>query len=290
MIRPLQHPFPLQTVPVSTVGPLLVPDGESQGFDGLPPLCLHHQAICGVDAAKGRAWFEFLVRGTGGSGQRTAMELVRVGYARRGAGFDLAVLDRALFLGRALHRDTRLGVNIHPASLHDPAFTRHVLQRVAQQERLADRLILELVEFQGAVDLERCRTALQRLQRAGIRIALDDFGPGSPNLDLIASGLIDVLKLDRSLVTGLDRAPRQLQVISGLVGLAGRTGMELVAEGVETVAQFDQLRRIGVRWMQGHLFGRPGPVRATAAKNCPTACPPRHDACTTPNRPKEIHA
>ncbi|SRR6056297_1549006 len=280
---------PLQTVPSATVEPLLVPDcGEAR--DELPSLCLHHQAICGIDRARRRAWVEFLVRGTGACRGRSPMELVRSGYARSGAEFDLAVLDRAVKLSRALHRDTRLGVNIHPASLHDPAFTRAVLRRVQRQPDLVGRLMLELVEFQGAVDAPGCRPALLRLRRAGVRIALDDFGPGAPNLDLIAEGLIDALKLDRSLVIELHRAPRRLHMLGGLVELARRTGMELVAEGVETVSQFDRLRQIGVPWMQGYLFGRPGPVRPAAATILPTACPPRPDFRPAPNRSKEIDA
>lgn len=253
----------LQTVPSVdlTATALLSPECLGTTAESMPDFCLHHQAICPVGPVQPFAWVEFLIRGTGASAGRSPLELVQSGYYDHGSAFDLAVIERALQLGSRLHPMTRLGINIHPASLHEPDFVESVMQRVLGRRGMAGRVVLELVETQGPVDLDRCRPALLRLRQHGLHIALDDFGPGSPNLDVMAAGLVDIVKLDRSLITQLDSAPRQMQLLSGLVELAERTGLELIAEGIETVRQYEQLRRIGVRWMQGFLFSRPGPVQ-----------------------------
>ena len=306
----------LQTIsPVDPMASaLLSPETHGEAHGALPTFCLHHQAICPIGAAHSGGWVEFLIRGTGAYAGLSPPELVRVGYYNHGAAFDLAVVEQALRLGRRLHPSTRLGINIHPESLHQSSFVDDLLRRVLDRPGMAQRVVLELIEFQGAIELKSCRPALQRLRRHGLRIALDDFGPGFPNLDVMAAGLIDAVKLDRSLVTNLDHAPLQLQLLSGLVELAGRTGLELVAEGIETISQFERLRSIGVRWMQGFLFGRPCPVRPRAAirpaspnhmspthrssapasarpssKRPVSACPSRQFPSHTQTNPKEIH-
>jgi EAL domain-containing protein (putative c-di-GMP-specific phosphodiesterase class I) len=286
-------PLPmLQTVPPvdPTASELLSPDSRSDHSGTMPSFCLHHQAICPVGAGRPHGWVEFLIRGTGAWLDLSPLELVRSGYYNHGAAFDLAVIESALQSGEQLHPSTRLGINIHPESLHDRAFVDAVLRRVLRRPGLARRVVLELVEFQGAVALESCRSALLRLRQYGLRIALDDFGPGFPNLDVMAAGLVDAVKLDRSLITSLDSAPRQLQLLSGLVELAERTGLELVAEGIETARQYERLRSIGVRWMQGYLFGRPGPIRHRSPTQINSACPSRPIPCTTQPNPKEFHA
>ncbi len=265
----------LQTVaPADPTGTaLLSPELHGRTPATMPSFCLHHQAICPVGATHCGGWVEFLIRGTGEFAGMSPMELVRAGYYNHGAAFDLAVVEQALRLSRELQASTRIGINIHPASLHDPAFVDALLCRVLDHPGRAERVVMELIEFQGAIELERCRPALQRLRQHGVQIALDDFGPGSPNLDVMAAGLVDAVKLDRSLVTDLDHAPLQLQLLSGLVELARHTGLELVAEGIETVRQFEYLRAIGVRWMQGFLFGHPGPIRPRVAMQ---ACSSAH--------------
>lgn len=282
----------LQTVPLADPGKiaLLTPDADVALPGTMPSFSLHHQAICAVGATRPTAWVEFLIRGTGAFAALPPMDLVRAGYFNHGAAFDLAVVEQALSLSRYLHPTTRLGINIHPESLRDAAFIDSLLRRVLARRGLADRVVLELVEFQGAVALDSCRPALLELRQHGLRIALDDFGPGFPNLDVMAAGLVDAVKLDRSLVLELDSAPLQLQLLSGLVELAERTGLELVAEGIETARQFERLRSIGVRWMQGYLFGRPGPIQRRRSNQPFLACPSRPIHCQTETNPEEFQA
>lgn len=233
------------------------------------------QAICRVAGHGGPAWVEMLVRGTGQAASLSPMDVVRRGYGHAGLDFDLKVLDAALATAAALHPETRVGVNIRPCSLNQPGFIR-ALQAMLMRRRIApNRLVLELVEFHGPVRLELAHRALRQLRRMQIMIALDDFGPGHPNLDVLAEGLVDFVKLDRSLVTCLDRSPGQTGVLQGIAALAASTGIALVAEGIETPAQMQALRQLGIDWMQGFLFGRPAPLvrrskYAATASGCST--------------------
>lgn len=232
---------------------------ESAGTEdaSAPEFRMVCQPICRVAGQGGPAWVEMLIRGTGPGANASPMEIVRRGYHHVGLKFDLMVLDAALAAAARLRPETRIGVNIRPCSLNEPGFIR-ALQAMLMRRRIAPkRLVLELVEFHGPVRLELAHHALRQLRRMQVLIALDDFGPGYPNLDVLAEGLVDFVKLDRSLVLALDRSPRQTGVLQGLAALAANTGITLVAEGIETPAQMNALRRLGIEWMQGFLFGRP---------------------------------
>ena len=261
----LNHPNPLlQTVAQADIHShaLLGSDLEPAATQdaSIPDFRMVCQPICRVTGRGGPAWVEMLIRGTGPRARLSPMKIVRQGYARAGLKFDLMVLDAALAAAAALEPETRIGVNIRPCALSQPGFIR-ALQAMLMRRRIApNRLVLELVEYHGPVRLELARHALRRLHSMQVLIALDDFGPGHPNLDVLAEELVDFVKLDRSLVTAMAHSPRQVDVLRGIAALAEGTGVKLVAEGIETPAQMNTLRRLGIEWMQGFLFGRPKPL------------------------------
>ena len=86
---------------------------------------------------------------------------------------------------------------------------------------------------------------------------MDDDGPGFSNLDLIASKLIDFVKLDRSIVRFADVQSGYTRLIQGLQAMAEQTDVVLVAEGVETASQARVVRQIGIEWIQGFHYSRP---------------------------------
>lgn len=238
---------------------LLERQTESAGTKArpIPEFRMVCQPICRVSGCGGPAWVEMLIRDAEPGAHRSPMDIVSQGYCQAGLKFDLMVLDAALATASRLHPETRIGVNIRPCSLNEPGFIGTLQAMLMRRHIAPGRLVLELVEFHGPVRLELARHALRQLRRMQILIALDDFGPGYPNLDVLAEGLVDFVKLDRSLVLALDRSPRQIGVLQGIAALAENTGIELVAEGIETPAQFNAFRRLGIEWMQGFLFGRP---------------------------------
>lgn len=98
---------------------------------------------------------------------------------------------------------------------------------------------------------------LSEIRRQGFRIALDDFGVGYSSLSHLRRFGLDVLKIDRSFVSELREGSRELEIVTALIGLAHRLGIEPVAEGVELASQRDILLSRGCRLMQGYLIGRP---------------------------------
>jgi EAL domain-containing protein (putative c-di-GMP-specific phosphodiesterase class I) len=101
---------------------------------------------------------------------------------------------------------------------------------------------------------------LQRLRRAGVRVAMDDFGTGYSSLHRLAVLPVDTLKIDRSFVAGLGRLERDAAVVDAIVALAHGLGLEVVAEGVETDEQRRALLERGCEQAQGFLFTEPLPA------------------------------
>jgi EAL domain-containing protein (putative c-di-GMP-specific phosphodiesterase class I) len=109
----------------------------------------------------------------------------------------------------------------------------------------------------GAAD--RARAELQQLQDAGVRIAIDDFGTGFSPLAVLRHFPVDMIKVDRSFVQGVERDSRDAAITTNVVTLAHALGVVAVAEGIETDGQLAHMRTVGCDIGQGYLFSRPAP-------------------------------
>ncbi len=125
-----------------------------------------------------------------------------------------------------------------------------------------DRLGVELTEPVLRPDLAASVEKLRRLREAGIAIALDDVGDDRVPMLHLTELPIDVVKLDRGVIDGLDTRPALGLVVESLAGLCERLSLRLVAEGVETAGEETVLRRLGIRYVQGFRFARPLPLPA----------------------------
>ncbi|MCE9663273.1 EAL domain-containing protein [Halomonas sp. M5N1S17] len=125
-----------------------------------------------------------------------------------------------------------------------------------------DRLMLEVTEHDVIDDYAGLFEALVEMRRQGLRLAIDDAGAGYASFRHILRLAPDVIKLDRSLTHGIDTRRDSRALAAALVGFTAETGSRLLAEGVETQAELEALRDIGVRKAQGYLLGRPGPLPA----------------------------
>jgi len=110
--------------------------------------------------------------------------------------------------------------------------------------------------FDGGIALD----TLQNLVGLGVRVALDDFGTGHSSLGLLRTCPADVLKVDKSFVDDVTAGGQQAVVVAALIGICDGLGLQAVAEGVETADQADELHRLGYRYAQGYLYGRPMPA------------------------------
>ena len=126
--------------------------------------------------------------------------------------------------------------------------------------RAGSSVVVELTEHVPVSDYDALATAFAPLREAGARLALDDTGAGFAGLRHLLHLHPDIIKLDISLVTGIEADPARRALAAALLSFAGDIGAQVVAEGVETRAQADVLSALGVRWAQGWLYGRPAPA------------------------------
>jgi EAL domain-containing protein (putative c-di-GMP-specific phosphodiesterase class I) len=230
------------------------------------PCRIAAQHICRTSIPRLGEWVEFLVRPGPDFGRMSPLDFVEVGYQRRGLLFDEDIFARCVDAMTAFPASTLFSVNLHPSSLHRDGFVAFIRRELARHGISPGRVILELVEFGGPVNLMASRASLEELRADGVKFALDDFGPGFSNLDLIGSGLVDFVKVDRSLVRFVDTQSGYRNLLSGLRDFARETGVVLVAEGVETAVQAGMLRRLGVEWIQGFYYSRPQLLAAATVR------------------------
>jgi EAL domain-containing protein (putative c-di-GMP-specific phosphodiesterase class I) len=169
-----------------------------------------------------------------------------------GAALESAAVHNALCLLPRLPPARTLAVNVSArallASESIPALFTNSQSR---------RLVLEVTEHERIRDLDRLRARLAPVRAAGVRIAVDDAGSGFAGLQHILDLAPEVLKLDRTLITGISEDPARQAMCEAMLGFCRRTNAALVAEGVETPAELATVRRLGVTRAQGYLLGRP---------------------------------
>nr|WP_279591191.1 EAL domain-containing protein [Modestobacter marinus] len=175
-----------------------------------------------------------------------------------GHELELLALRRA-----AEHLDVVEGyvaMNISPATLVQPEFA--ALMATLPLERV----LLELSEHDQVADYDALAAVLGPMRARGLRLAIDDVGAGFSSLRHIVITAPDVIKLDRSIVSGVDVDPVLTRLVSSLVEFGHGCGASVVAEGVETAPEAAALRGLGVDLGQGWHFGRPEhPGAAVAA-------------------------
>jgi diguanylate cyclase (GGDEF)-like protein len=157
-----------------------------------------------------------------------------------------------LFCRRPPH--VRLAVNLSAPVLLDPRTLR-----MLERPRDLDGLIIEITEEALVQNDEQLRTVMIPLRERGARLAVDDMGAGYSGLRQVTTVHPSYLKLDRSLITGIDGDSDRAALVSALAGYAARVGSLLVAEGIETEAELHKVLELGVPLAQGFYLGRPAP-------------------------------
>lgn len=153
--------------------------------------------------------------------------------------------------------DLCLSVNVSPAQFRHPGFERQVLNILEQTGLAPHRLQLELTESYLLTNPGLAISATNILKAAGISLALDDFGTGFTSIHYLKSYGFTHIKIDKSLLAGLEPGSKATMLVAGAVTLANALDMSVIAEGVEHQTQAAVLRDIGCHAMQGYLFGRP---------------------------------
>jgi len=127
--------------------------------------------------------------------------------------------------------------------------------RSAAGQPRTQRLVIEITETAALYDIEESARFVNALRRAGCRVALDDFGAGHTSLQHLHSLKVDMVKVDRAFIRDITTNGESQVFLRHLLGLAQGFGFATIAEGVETEDEADILRREGVGFLQGYLYG-----------------------------------
>ena len=223
-------------------------------------LVTHFQPIVHTSAPDDVFAHECLIRGVDNFGKLISpAELYDVG---RDANL-LYQLDRAARLQHiraAQQHDlhTAIFINFNPTAIYDPDFClRSTIAAIKATNLSPDQFVFEVVESDRIVDMERLPQVLDVYRREGFRIALDDLGAGYSSLNLLSTLKPDFIKLDMHLVRGIDDDEYKGEVVSALITAAHNLHIQVVAEGVETVGEWNRVAAAGADYTQGYLFGKP---------------------------------
>jgi diguanylate cyclase (GGDEF)-like protein/PAS domain S-box-containing protein len=165
-------------------------------------------------------------------------------------------------LRELLGRDVEIAVNVSARQLQHPEFVDHVDNALQRADLPAHLLTLELTESVLVASGERAEQQLNVLKDRGVKLALDDFGTGYASLAYLQRLPVDIVKIDRSFTAKIDSGAADLALLEGIVGLGKALGLQLVAEGIERVAQQGIVQDLGCHGAQGFHFGRPAPAAA----------------------------
>ena len=155
-------------------------------------------------------------------------------------------------------------LNVQPRSLTNPEFTARICDEVHQAGLEERSIVLELTEQQTIVNPRAFASTLQRLRDCGFRIALDDFGEGSSNLNLFQDLRPDFLKISGTFCRGLAQDTFKQIIVQSTAEMAARAGTATIMEAVETADDAQVLRRLGIDYAQGYFFLKPLPGRDLA--------------------------
>lgn len=180
--------------------------------------------------------------------------------AGRGRALELVTLAEAIRQAGELPRGRWLGLNVSPRLAADSDALRSVL---AARDR---PVVLEVTEHEAIDDYRAIRETVVLLGR-DVRLAVDDAGAGVANFTHIVELRPDFVKVDAGLVRGVNADVARQAVVVGLLHFASTAGCQVIAEGVETDAEYATLKSLGVTLGQGYLFGRPRPGRAPSPRS-----------------------
>lgn len=238
---------------------LAITETGGAGASAFPvPFTMALQPI--VDAETGLSFaHEALVRGTDGSGAGAVLGHITPGnrYA-----FDqesrVTAIRLAARLGMAAAGESALlSINFLPNAVIDPAEDIcSTVEAAAETGFPHNRILFEFTEHEP-IDPGHLQSILKAYRGMGFRTAIDDFGAGYSGLTLLSRFQPDVVKLDMALIRCIDVDRVKRTIVAHLVRMAADLGVLVVAEGIETVGEYEALRDLGVTLLQGYLFAKP---------------------------------
>lgn len=174
--------------------------------------------------------------------------------AKRGVELELLAIEIALSRLDEMPANTYLALNVSPETIVSADLQR-IIGRVP-----GERIVVELTEHARVDDYAGVQAAVAWLRARGARLAVDDAGAGFASFQHILRLQPDVIKLDRSLTSGVDGNPVRHALASAMVSFAASLGAKICAEGIETLGEIVALQRLGIIYGQGYFLGKPCPL------------------------------
>lgn len=202
--------------------------------------------------------YEALVRGPNGEGALSVLSQVT---DENRYSFDQSCRVQAITLASRLglvDTGAALSINFLPNAVYSPAACIQLTLQTARELSFPmDRLIFEVTEVEQLSHPEHLQNIAREYQRQGFQFAIDDFGAGFANLNLLADLECGIVKLDMALTRNIHRRPRAEAIVRSTSRLCRELGITVIAEGIETVDEFHLLCDCGIHLMQGYLLARP---------------------------------
>ena len=153
-----------------------------------------------------------------------------------------------------------IAVNLSGKHFGHPALVEQIKTVISETGIDAASLKLELTESAVMENAETAILMLKQIKETGVQISIDDFGTGYSSLSYLHRFPIDLLKVDRSFVSAMEENTENGEIVRTVIALAKALNLKVVAEGIESIHQFHQLRILGCEYGQGYLFSKPLPV------------------------------
>lgn len=200
--------------------------------------------------------YEALVRGVG---QEPAGVVLGKVTQENVYSFDQTCRVLAIDLASRLGLSGMLSINFLPNAVYRPeTCIRATLEAAEQSGFPTERLMFEVTESERIVDSAHLKSIFAEYKRRGFTVAIDDFGAGYSGLNLLAEFQPDVIKLDMALTRGFDGDKVRRAIVGGILSVCADLSIRVVAEGIETRAEYEALTGEGVDYFQGYYFARPG--------------------------------
>ncbi|WP_298447571.1 bifunctional diguanylate cyclase/phosphodiesterase [uncultured Marinobacter sp.] len=154
-----------------------------------------------------------------------------------------------------------VAVNLSPRQFRDKKLVSFVEERLRDENLRPERLEFEITEGVLMAGQSYVEDSLGKLHQLGVRLSMDDFGTGYSSLSYLRQYDFDLLKIDRSFVSGITKNKEDRDLVTATIAMAHSLGLQVVAEGVETAAQLTLLRELGCDVAQGYHFSKPVPAK-----------------------------
>lgn len=184
--------------------------------------------------------------------------------------FDETCRTVAIKMAARFGLSTRLNLNLLPLGIESsPTSLSSVLNAADQYHIHPSQIVIEILEREIISNFDKFLMIVNEHRKSGIIFAIDDFGSGYAGLNLLADFQPDIIKLDMHLIRQIDsKGPRQA-IVRGIIRTCDDLGIDIIAEGVETINEYEWLRNANINYFQGMLFARPGFEKLTRTFQLP---------------------